>query len=59
MALMLKPGTSWWETYGRCVSVAPEAVDSMTEHRDLLALLEGADEQLYGNFPSYSLLPER
>src|ERR1700760_3134945 len=28
MALMLKPGTSWWETYARCVSVAPEAFDS-------------------------------
>jgi len=28
MALMLKPGTSWWETYARCVTVAPEAFDS-------------------------------
>ena len=28
MGLMLKPGTSWWETYARCVSVAPEAFDS-------------------------------
>ncbi|HXA63179.1 MAG TPA: aldehyde dehydrogenase family protein [Streptosporangiaceae bacterium] len=28
MALTLKPGTSWWETYARCVSVAPEAFDS-------------------------------
>src|SRR5271167_3852983 len=28
MGLMLKPGTSWWETFGRCVSVAPEAFDS-------------------------------
>jgi acyl-CoA reductase-like NAD-dependent aldehyde dehydrogenase len=28
MGLVLKPGTSWWETYGRCVSVAPEAFDS-------------------------------
>ena len=28
MALILNPGTSWWETYGRCVSVAPEAFDS-------------------------------
>ncbi len=28
MGLILKPGTSWWETYGRCVSVAPEAFDS-------------------------------
>ena len=28
MASRLKPGTSWWETYGRCVSVAPEAFDS-------------------------------
>jgi acyl-CoA reductase-like NAD-dependent aldehyde dehydrogenase len=28
MGLMLKPGTSWWETYGRCVAVAPEAFDS-------------------------------
>src|ERR1700751_40572 len=28
MGLVLKSGTSWWETYGRCVSVAPEAFDS-------------------------------
>ena len=28
MSLVLKPGTSWWETYARCVSVAPEAFDS-------------------------------
>src|SRR6516225_8950994 len=28
MSLVLKPGASWWETYGRCVSVAPEAFDS-------------------------------
>ncbi|HWG74387.1 MAG TPA: aldehyde dehydrogenase family protein [Acidimicrobiales bacterium] len=28
MALQLKPGTSWWETYARCVAVAPEAFDS-------------------------------
>ncbi|MBO0732255.1 MAG: aldehyde dehydrogenase family protein, partial [Acidimicrobiaceae bacterium] len=28
MSLSLKPGTSWWETYARCVSVAPEAFDS-------------------------------
>ncbi|MGH9058275.1 MAG: aldehyde dehydrogenase family protein, partial [Acidimicrobiales bacterium] len=28
MGLVLKPGTSWWETYARCVSVAPEAFDS-------------------------------
>ncbi len=28
MGLRLKPGTSWWETYARCVSVAPEAFDS-------------------------------
>jgi len=28
MSMTLKPGTSWWETYGRCVSVAPEAFDS-------------------------------
>jgi acyl-CoA reductase-like NAD-dependent aldehyde dehydrogenase len=28
MELRLKPGTSWWETYARCVSVAPEAFDS-------------------------------
>ncbi len=28
VGLMLKPGTSWWETYARCVSVAPEAFDS-------------------------------
>ena len=28
MGLILKPGTSWWETYTRCVSVAPEAFDS-------------------------------
>ncbi len=28
MGLQLKPGTSWWETYARCVEVAPEAFDS-------------------------------
>lgn len=28
MSLQLKPGTSWWETYTRCVRVAPEAFDS-------------------------------
>ena len=28
VTLALKPGTSWWETYARCVSVAPEAFDS-------------------------------
>ena len=28
MSLVLKPGTSWWEAYARCVSVAPEAFDS-------------------------------
>jgi acyl-CoA reductase-like NAD-dependent aldehyde dehydrogenase len=28
MELRLKPGTSWWETYARCVAVAPEAFDS-------------------------------
>jgi acyl-CoA reductase-like NAD-dependent aldehyde dehydrogenase len=28
MTLVLKSGTSWWETYARCVSVAPEAFDS-------------------------------
>ena len=28
MTLQLKPGTSWWETYARCVQVAPEAFDS-------------------------------
>jgi len=28
MSLMLKPGTSWWETYARCVQAAPEAFDS-------------------------------
>jgi acyl-CoA reductase-like NAD-dependent aldehyde dehydrogenase len=28
MGFILKPGTSWWETYARCVSVAPEAFDS-------------------------------
>jgi acyl-CoA reductase-like NAD-dependent aldehyde dehydrogenase len=26
--LQLKPGTSWWETYARCVRIAPEAFDS-------------------------------
>jgi acyl-CoA reductase-like NAD-dependent aldehyde dehydrogenase len=26
--LQLKPGTSWWETYARCVSTAPEAFES-------------------------------
>ena len=28
MPLVLKSGTSWWETYARCVQVAPEAFDS-------------------------------
>src|ERR1700689_4787955 len=28
MTLQLKPGTSWWETYGRCTQAAPEAFDS-------------------------------
>ena len=28
MTLVLKPGTSWRETYARCLSVAPEAFDS-------------------------------
>jgi acyl-CoA reductase-like NAD-dependent aldehyde dehydrogenase len=28
MAVQLKPGTSWWETYARCVSLAPEAFDT-------------------------------
>ena len=28
MSLMLKPGSSWWETYARCTQVAPEAFDS-------------------------------
>ena len=28
MAYQLKAGTSWWETYARCVAVAPEAFDS-------------------------------
>ncbi len=28
MTKVLKPGTSWWETYARCVQVAPEAFDS-------------------------------
>ncbi len=28
MGLQLKPGTSWWETYARCLRVAPEAFDS-------------------------------
>ncbi|HSU08403.1 MAG TPA: aldehyde dehydrogenase, partial [Pseudonocardia sp.] len=26
--LQLKPGTSWWETYARCVTTAPEAFES-------------------------------
>ncbi len=28
MSLTLKHGTSWWETYAKCVQVAPEAFDS-------------------------------
>jgi acyl-CoA reductase-like NAD-dependent aldehyde dehydrogenase len=28
MSRRLKPGTSWWETYTRCVQKAPEAFDS-------------------------------
>jgi len=27
MSLMLKPGTSWTETYARCLAIAPEAFD--------------------------------
>jgi acyl-CoA reductase-like NAD-dependent aldehyde dehydrogenase len=28
MGRQLKPGTSWWETYARCVEAAPEAFES-------------------------------
>jgi acyl-CoA reductase-like NAD-dependent aldehyde dehydrogenase len=28
MALLLKPGTSWWDAYLRCTRAAPEAFDS-------------------------------
>ncbi len=28
MGLTLKSGTSWWDTYARCVAAAPEAFDS-------------------------------
>src|SRR5882724_12891391 len=28
MSLQLKSGTSWWETYARCIEAAPEAFDS-------------------------------
>ena len=28
MTLQLKPGTSWWDAYGRCTQAAPEAFDS-------------------------------
>jgi acyl-CoA reductase-like NAD-dependent aldehyde dehydrogenase len=28
MGLQLKSGTSWWETYARCLEAAPEAFDS-------------------------------
>jgi acyl-CoA reductase-like NAD-dependent aldehyde dehydrogenase len=28
VSLILKPGTSWWETYAKCIQVAPEAFDS-------------------------------
>jgi acyl-CoA reductase-like NAD-dependent aldehyde dehydrogenase len=43
MGLRLKPGTSWWETYARCVSVAPEAFDS-----DRLRNLIGGEWQRVG-----------
>ncbi len=32
MTLVLKSGASWWETFGRCVSVAPEAFGSDRLH---------------------------
>jgi hypothetical protein len=44
MGLTMKRGTSWWETYARCVDVAPEAFDS---------------DRLHGNFPGYSSYPAR
>ncbi len=43
MARLLKPGTSWWETYGRCVAAAPEAFDS-----DRLRNLAGGEWQRTG-----------
>lgn len=43
MGLRLKPGTSWWETYARCLSVAPEAFDS-----DRLRNLAGGQWQRLG-----------
>jgi acyl-CoA reductase-like NAD-dependent aldehyde dehydrogenase len=43
MGLQLKPGTSWWETYARCVQVAPEAFDS-----DRLKNLIGGEWQRVG-----------
>jgi acyl-CoA reductase-like NAD-dependent aldehyde dehydrogenase len=43
MPLQLKPGTSWWETYARCVTAAPEAFDS-----DRIRNLVGGDWQRTG-----------
>ncbi len=43
MALLLKPGTSWRDTYARCVAVAPEAFDP-----DRLRNLVGGDWQRLG-----------
>jgi acyl-CoA reductase-like NAD-dependent aldehyde dehydrogenase len=40
---ILKPGTSWWETYTRCVAAAPEAFDS-----DRLRNLSGGEWQRIG-----------
>jgi len=43
MALLLKPGTGWRDTYARCVAVAPEAFDP-----DRLRNLVGGDWQRLG-----------
>ena len=51
MTLRLKPGTSWWETYARCVTAAPEAFDS-----DRLLNLSGGEWQRIGA-PSEHITP--
>ena len=42
----LKLGTSWVQTYARCLEAAPEA------------FADDREDRLYGNFPSYSRFPD-
>jgi len=51
MALHLKPGTSWTETYARCTSAAPEAFD-----QDRILNLTGGDWRRVGT-PGHHLTP--